>query len=498
MATRWLNPRERLVWVVTAVIIAVMRRQRPLRLFLLAIVLFLLSLVGVVAWGAPRLVEISPAPGMVDVPAGAAVELAFSRAMQQETVIERLEIQPQVAGSVSWQGNRLVFTPLLPWPPGTTVQVTLRSGSRTSHFPILPLLQEHKTSFVIRQPRLAFLYPSYGPANIFYHNPLTGQIDPLTNVFSGVLDFDVSPDGSWVYYSARNTQGGSDLYRISLSMKNVAQTGTPAPTFIQPETVLSCPQAQCSAVDLSPDGDFLAFERSELAASGQTAPTRVWILPLAEPGEPSLAGNPDHQTLLPSWSPKGLLTFYDTNDAAFVVIQPGVGERARFPNQTGQPGDWQPDGTVYAAAEILFLDPGGSSTLVDLERLADSHLLLYPLDGGQTQDLTLIEGIEDASPAFSPDGTYLAFGRKFLDLRQWTPGRQLWLRRLSDGEERPLTNDPLYNHYDFAWSPASDRLAFVRFNQSTLTQPPEVWTIDPQSGQATQIITAGYAPQWIP
>jgi Tol biopolymer transport system component len=61
-----------------------------------------------------------------------------------------------------------------------------------------------------------------------------------------------------------------------------------------------------------------------------------------------------------------------------------------------------------------------------------------------------------------------------------------------------MTNDPLYNHYDFAWSPTGNRLAFVRFNQSTLTEPPEVWTIDPQTGQASQIILGGYAPQWIP
>ncbi len=105
-------------------------------------------------------------------------------------------------------------------------------------------------------------------------------------------------------------------------------------------------------------------------------------------------------------------------------------------------------------------------------------MLFYTIDSGETQDLTELEGIEDVGPAFSPDGAYLAFGRKFLDVRQWSPGRQLWLMRLADGEAFQLINDPLYNHYDFAWSPAGDRLAFVRFNQSLLTEPPEVWTID--------------------
>lgn len=477
-----------------------MRRRKTLRLFLLAVVLSSLSLVGVVAWATPRLLEVSPAAEAVNVPAGSALQLTFSRPMHGESVTERLSLEPALPGSYTWEGNRLVFTPLRPWPPGATVQVKLRAGGRASRFPALPLLQAFETSFTIRQPRLAFLYPSDGPANIFLHNPLTGEINPLTNVFSGVLDFDVSPDGAAIYYSARNTQGESDLYRLSLSSEGQAPGGTPAPTFIQPESVLACPGAQCRAVGVSPDGDFLAFERTALPAAGQATLTQVWVLPLANPDQLFPAGNPDHQTLQPSWASNGLLAFYDTDEAAFIITEPGTGpgERARFPNQTGESGDWQPGGAAYAAAEIFFLDPNTSSALVNLERLADSHLLLYPLDGVEADDLTQLEGIEDVAPAFSPDGATLAFGRKFLDVRQWTPGRQLWLLRLSDGETRQLTNEALYNHYDFAWSPAGDRLAFVRFNQDAPTEPPEVWTLDPESGQATQIIIGGYAPGWIP
>ncbi len=91
-----------------------MRRQKLLRLFLLAVVLVLLSLIGAVAWGTPRLLEASPAAGALDVPAGSALELTFSREMLAESVIERLEIQPQVPGDYSWQGNRLTFTPQIP------------------------------------------------------------------------------------------------------------------------------------------------------------------------------------------------------------------------------------------------------------------------------------------------------------------------------------------------------------------------------------------------
>jgi len=422
--------------------------------------------------------------------------------MLADSVTERLSLEPAIPGSYSWAENRLVFTPEQPWPAGARVQVKLVQGARAARFPSLPMLRGFEASFSIRQPRLVFLYPSDGPANIFLFNPLNGEINPLTNVFSGILDFDVSPDGAAIYYSARNTQGGSDIYRLSLSGQDQVQGGVPTPVFIQPESVLSCPQAQCRAVDVSADGAYLAYERSALPTAGEPVFTQVWVLPLPDPGQAYQVGDPDHQALGPSWSSNGLLAFYDTNEAAYVVIEPGAGaqatRRATWPNQTGQPGDWQPDGLAYAAAEIFFMDPTTETGLPDLERLADSHLLLYPLDGSEAQDLTGQDGIEDAVPAYSPDSAWLAFARKFLGVRQWSPGRQLWLLRLGDGESYPLTNDPLYNHYDFAWSPAGDRLAFVRFNQSTLTEPPEVWIIDPQTGQATQIILGGYAPQWIP
>jgi Tol biopolymer transport system component len=479
-----------------------MQRRKALRLFLLAAVLLLLSLVIVVAWGTPRLLEVSPAPGATDVPAGSVLQLNFSRLMQADSVTVRLSIEPPIPGSYTWEGNRLFFTPGQPWPAGATVQVKLVEGARADRFPLLPMLRGFEATFSIRQPRLAFLYPSSGPANIFLFNPLTGEINPLTNVYSGILDFDVSSDGTAIYYSAGSTQGGIDIYRLSLSDRDQEHGDLPTPVFTQPETILSCPQAQCRAVDASPNGEYLAYERSALPTANEPARSQVWILPLADPAQSYLAGDPNHQTLQPSWSSNGLLAFYDTDEAAYVVVEPGDGgqatQRARWPNQTGQPGDWRPDGQAYTAAEIFFLDPTSEAGLQDLERLADSHLLRYSMDGSDAQDLTGQDGIEDAVPAYSPDGVWLAFARKFLGVRQWSPGRQLWLQHLSDGETYPLTNDPLYNHYDFAWSPAGNRLAFVRFNQSTLNEPPEVWTIDPDTGQDTQIIIGGYAPQWVP
>ena len=62
----------------------------------------------------------------------------------------------------------------------------------------------------------------------------------------------------------------------------------------------------------------------------------------------------------------------------------------------------------------------------------------------------------------------------------------------------PITNEPLFNHYELSWSPTDKLLSYVRFNQSTLTDPPEVWVINIDTTIALQIQKDAYSPQWIP
>ena len=485
---------------------------RKARIFLLLFILLVMTL-GLYYWQSyPRLQAVSPMNEATDVPSKATMQLTFSRSMQNASVTERLVIEPFRQGKFTWQGNTLVFTPDQPWPAGETVQVWLKAGSKASGLLSLPMRQEVAWSFTIGQPRLVYLYPEKGPADLYILDLQTGRNEPITHAAGGVQDFGVDANDSTVYYSVRNEQEGkgSSIYRLDLGgqrQETTAQNGSPAMPIIMPVPILACPQASCSALAVSPAGDYLAYERIALPGSDQPSYSQVWIAPLPRvdaPGSsvpedaPTIAGDPAHRTLMPAWSSDGLLVFYDVDAAAFIFFDPKEGERIRFPNQTGQPGAWHPNGRNYVAPEIIFLDANVSTSITDLKSLADSHLLLFNWQTGTTQDLTPGEGIEDAAPAFSPDGKFLAFARKYLDVKRWTPGRQIWLMQTESSEAWPLTNEPLYNHFDFAWSPASDRLVYVRFDQSTMTQPPEIWIIDPSTGQAMQLVKGGYAPQWIP
>jgi Tol biopolymer transport system component len=169
-------------------------------------------------------------------------------------------------------------------------------------------------------------------------------------------------------------------------------------------------------------------------------------------------------------------------------------EVQRFPNATGYPGSWDPGGKYFIAPEITYprILPAGA------DPFGTSHLIQYSLAEATTTDLSGEDNIEDAFPTYSPAGDRVVFSRKYLDITRATPGRQVWLM-LSDGtNSRAITNEPIYNHFDFTWSPNGKLLVYVRFLQTDLTQAPELWIYDMSIENAWRLLRGGFAPRWIP
>lgn len=470
--------------------------MRNTRLIVLLISLTLILGLGVAyLLGQPRLVEVSPAPDQKNVRAGNPLRLTFSRTMQPDSVTERLVTEPPQSGDFTWEDNTLIFTPDKPWPSGEKVNVRLSPGARTAGFVPLSLRQERTWSFTIGNPLLAYLYPSDRSADIYTIDPRTGEIERLADSPGGVLDFDVNFPGTTIYYNTSQGGGGSAIHRLD------RLTG-------QVELILKCPLALCRYPQVSPDGEYLAYERTALNRDDPYDYPQVWLMPLTgeetatdkpstPSGDPFLAGHPDHRTEQPRWSSTGLLAYYDYNLSVFIIQDPESGV-SQFPSQTGLAGTWEPGGQSYVIPEIFFNIINDPDILTELDPRPSSHLLRFNYQDGSTLDLTVADNLEDTSPVYAPDGKTLAFARKYLDIARWTPGRQLWLMNADGSDARPLTQEAHYTHYDFAWSPGGDQLAYVRFNQTLLTEPPEIWVINSDGTQATLLIVGGYAPQWIP
>jgi eukaryotic-like serine/threonine-protein kinase len=115
--------------------------------------------------------------------------------------------------------------------------------------------------------------------------------------------------------------------------------------------------------------------------------------------------------------------------------------------------------------------------------------------------LTSREGLEEW-PTWSPDGRQLAY------VAEVEGYRQLFVRQVSGGAERQLTDDPR-DHIQPAWSHDGGRIAFVRGANATGKLEPdevdgyyfegaELWSIEIGSGQASKLLDGGFNPSYSP
>ncbi len=128
--------------------------------------------------------------------------------------------------------------------------------------------------------------------------------------------------------------------------------------------------------------------------------------------------------------------------------------------------------SVDVSRQIAGTTPSPDGKRVIFE--ARGELFSVPKEKGYTKNLTRSSGAFDHSPAWSPDGKYLAFwsdqSREYeIHLRNMQPG----------GETRRLTQRGKGFGYTLYWSPDSEKLAFI---DETNT----IYVVDVESGETTE------------
>lgn len=439
-------------------------------IFLLILLAFLAA--GVAVWGmAPRVVVVSPASDVDPLLGQQPLQITFSRSMNTKSVEERLSSQPSQSGTVSWNQSQdsMTFVPSQPWPHGETFTLRLASGAKSKLG--LPLFQTSVWRFEVSRSLLAYLWPADGEANLYTLNLETGETQRLSNYPNGVLDFDVSGDGLTLYYSVWHTSEESALYALNRLSGEV----TP---------IIECQQSLCRSPKISPDGRYLAYEWIPQVADG--VPTvRLYDL---ENHRSLAVGESDHFTENPVWASTGALAYYDATLQTFVFMNSESEVITTFPSETGGFGTWSAAGDAFITSEIIRTD----------DNHAPRHLLKFGLEGGTKQDFTQKNYLEDNNPVYSPDGALIAFERKCLEASCWSPGRQLWIMSSSGKRAHVLTNASDYNHTGVVWHPDGQRLAYVRYNNAQLSEPPEIWIVNRPGAEKTRLVINGYAPRWLP
>lgn len=398
------------------------------------------------------------------------IQLQFSRSMDADSVREALEFNPSLEVHLEWNsaGDLLTITPQDPWPAGSTVVLTLNKGVRSRLR--LPNLEEHTWELEISPFLLSYLWPADGSSNLYLLNPETGESQQLTTETEGVLDYSPLPDGLGIIFSVPKPTGGSQIKILDRGTGNI-------------ELVLDCQEAFCRSPQVDPDGNWIAYEIYPLTANAN--PTiQLYNLNSKE----ILKVEPNESWLEnPLWSSTGWLSYYDRSALEFRLWKQEDDQKLTIPNETGGSGSWSRDGKNFIATEIYNLT----------NTLAPRHLLEFNLETEHINDLTGSGFFEDLNPVYSPHRNDLIFARKSLVPEQWTPGRQIWILEALDREPKQLTFAEDYNHTSFAWHPDGSDIAYVRYNQTSPSEFPELWLISRDGSKNYRLVINGFSPNWI-
>ncbi len=120
---------------------------------------------------------------------------------------------------------------------------------------------------------------------------------------------------------------------------------------------------------------------------------------------------------------------------------------------------WSPDGKtlVYVSRKLKGMEYAFST---------DSNLYAYDLESGKTEILTPDMPGYDTDPAFSPDGTKLAF-LSMETAKYESDKKRLMIMDMESKEMRDLTDNWDYWPEQFSWTPDGKSIAFTAYFEGT-------------------------------
>jgi Tol biopolymer transport system component len=478
--------------------------------------LIIIVLTGLVLWRGDQVglavTAFTPAAGSTATSIRSPITLQFDDTLATVDGV-RVVAVPPLSGTVSSRGNTLVFTPAAPLSPATTYTLTLEGTlqGRQGH----ALRSPPAWSFTTAAMQLLFTDVERNPAtqtatNQLFAVPAVFAPQPpgglparsrLTDTPYGVWDSALSPDGSTIIFSSLSDGGNSDLW--------ITTPGSARSTLL-----LACPEAFCSTVSFAPDGTLIAFSQRNASQFGASSvsPPRLYLLELATGASYPVFSDSQKLGFDARWSRDGQWLAYLSSDRGGLGVYNLLnGEERFYSTPTGESGVWSPVENRLLFTELRQLtgtvsSTEGSTVSNTVSNTVDAATPLYvvhinsvnPVTGEQINLSGEQAPVEDSSPAFSPDGAWIAFRRMVQNEEGGGRSKQLWLMPSDGGDARPLTNDPTIDFGPPAWSPDGRYLLFHRFPLRGPEIVISVWMMDVATGEMWQVATPGQRPQWLP
>jgi Tol biopolymer transport system component len=312
----------------------------------------------------------------------------------------------------------------------------------------------------------------------------------LTSLPRGVFDFDTSPDGRHIVYTARDAQTfHADLYLLDVDTGRVRML-----------TNCKGEDSDCFAPVYSPTGAYIAYERVPLnndIGTGIGNP-RIWLID-ARSGDMQTFPLINETQILGTgavWSGDGaVIAFYDNASGGIITYRLADGQMQFVPSSFGVVGALSPNGDRIIYSEMTF--DGATST-------SRAYLQIADLANGVSQILTdPSEQVDDQFSAWRPNSQQVAIGRRYMDER-YTRGAQIYLIDTRTAQTTPLLIDPRYSSGFFVWDPSGEKLVMQRFQQVGDDGLPysqgttEVWVYELTTQRLIKVDENSRNPRWLP
>ncbi|MCC6604449.1 MAG: PD40 domain-containing protein [Anaerolineae bacterium] len=317
------------------------------------------------------------------------------------------------------------------------------------------------------------------------------QPTQLTQETAEILTYAPAPNGSQIAYTIILPDGSSQLKLLPLREGASGES----------ELKLTCANAECAQPVWHPDGRRLLYERREPPNFSRP---QLWWLDTQTGETILLRENSSTVSSSARFSPDGRWVSYaGSPDEGLQVFNFENGRSLSFPSNVGTPAAWHPlnNQLLFQNTRAVILHSGAQNdhTLHEHDVAVGVSLYLGLLTGPsdeRPQSHLLSEDAEfnDGNAAWSPDGQWIAFGRRPASINS---GRQLWLMRADGSEAHALTNDLTQHFGPPSWSPDGRYLLFQQYNATTPDQPPTIQLLEVATGSLTQITPHGLLPTFL-